>query len=319
MSQSLCVGIDVSKTYLDLATCPASAPARFANTQAGRKLLVRRLHQLQPELVALEASGGYELQILRCVARARLDVVRLNPRQVRDFAKGLGRLAKTDRLDAQLLAEFASRNQPELRPLPAEDLLELRSVVRRRDDLVQERVRESNRRELAQGWAARDLARNVAHLDRRIAAAEAEIQRLLESQAEWQERAALLQTVPGVGPGLAWTLLAELPELGQVSGKQIASLSGVAAFARDSGNFRGRRCIWGGRAQVRCKLYMAALTAICWNPVVREFYQRLKAAGKPGKVALVACMRKLLVILNAMVRDGAPWQPRTDLAPLAAS
>jgi transposase len=318
MSQ-LCVGIDVSKTYLDLATCPAQAPERFPNNQAGCQRLVRRLRHLHPELIALEASGGYEEKILRLAARSQLPVVRLNPRSVRDYAKSLGRLAKTDRLDAQTLADFAARNRPELRPLPAPELLELRGVVRRREDLVQERVRESNRQELAQGWEARDLARHVAYLDRHLAAAEAEIQRLVQGQAEWREQAERLQSVPGVGPGLAATLLTELPELGQASSKQIAALSGLAPFACDSGNFHGRRCIWGGREPVRRKLYMAALSALRCNPVLREFYQRLKAAGKPGKVALVACMRKLLVILNAMVRDGARWQPPTELAPIALS
>jgi len=319
MSQPLCSGIDVSKTHLDLGTWPAQAPERFPNNQAGCQRLVRRLRRLQPELIALEASGGYEEQLLRVAARAHLPVVRLNARQVRDYAKSLGRLAKTDRLDALTLAEFAAHNRPALRPLPAEELLALRAVVRRRDDLVQMRSQECNRQELARGWEARHLAAHVAYLDRQIAQAEAEVERLLQASAEWQERAALLQSMPGVGPGLAWTLLAELPELGQVTGKQIAALSGVAPFNRDSGQWRGRRCIWGGRAPVRRKLYMAALTASRYNPVLREFYQRLRAAGKPGKVALVACMRKLLVMLNAMVRDGRSWQPATELVPAALS
>jgi transposase len=314
MSQPCYTGIDVSKTYLDLATCPAQAPERFPNNQAGRERLVARLLRLQPELIALEASGGYEEQILRLAERAHLRVVQLNPRLVRDYAKSRGWLAKTDRLDAQTLAEFAAHNQPPVRPLPAEELLELRSVLRRRDDLVAQRTQELNRRELARPWEAASIAAHLTSLDQLIAAAEQELDRLVRANASWQERAVLLQTVPGVGPGLAWTLLAELPELGQVGGKQIAALSGLAAFARDSGNFRGRRCIWGGRAPVRRKLYMAALTACRCNPVLQIFYRRLKAAGKPGKVALVACMRKLLVILNALVRDGRPWEPPTELA-----
>ena len=310
MSIAPCIGIDVSKAQLDVASCPARAPQRFANNQAGRRRLVSWLRRLQPTLIALEASGGYEQALLRQAAHAALPVVRLNPRQVRDYAKSRGRLAKTDRLDAQVLADFAAHTQPPLRPLPSEALLELRALGRRRDQLVAAHSAEVGHRELAQGLEAESIARHLAWLEAERAALEQELARRVQADPQWRRRAEQLQSVPGVGPGLAVALLTELPELGQVSGKQIAALSGTAPFNRDSGQWRGRRCVWGGRARVRGKLYLAAMAACRYNPVIRAFYQRLRAAGKPGKVALVACMRKLLVILNALLRDGTDWQPR---------
>jgi transposase len=302
------VGIDVSKAALDVAGWPGGEAWRVGNDAGGVAALADRLAGLRPRLAVLEATGGLERAAAEALAAAGLAVAVVNPRQVRDFARATGRLAKTDALDARVLARFAAAVRPEPRPRPAADAIELRALVERRRQVAEMLVQERNR---LPGLPARAAARVRAHvgwLEAELAELDRELAGAIEADPERRARDALLRSAPGVGPVLAATLLAEVPELGALGGKQLAALVGVAPLNRDSGAHRGKRAIWGGRAAVRATLYMATLAATRHNPVIRAFYARLLAAGKPKKVALVAAMRKLLTLLNAMLRDRAPWR-----------
>jgi len=302
------VGIDVAKHHLDIAVRPgADEPWRVAHDDAGIAALLARLATRRPTLIVLEATGGLEALVAAELATAGLPVAIVNPRQVRDFARASGRLAKTDRLDAQAIAHFAEALRPVPRPLPDDDARDLAALVARRRQVQGLLVAERNRRATARPVVRRQIDEVIALGERQVKALDRELARAIQRSPLWQAKAALLLSVPGVGPIVTATLLAGLPELGTLDRKRIATLVGVAPLARDSGRQQGSRRIWGGRAPVRAVLYMATLTAIRTNPVIRAFYQRLLAAGKKRKVALTACMRKLLLILNAMLRDGTAW------------
>ena len=306
------VGIDVSKSRLDVALRPSQERWQSPNDAAGVRALVERLQVLSATLLIVEATGGYERLLVAGLVAAQLPVVVINPRQVRDFAKALGQLAKTDRIDAQLLALFAERVRPPTRRLPDEATQELEALLVRRRQVVEMLTAEENRRKQARLALRERIQAHIRWLRGELSDVEAELEQAIEASPAWQVRADLLRSVPGVGPAVSRTLLGELPELGQLSHRQIAKLVGVAPLNRDSGAMRGRRSIWGGRAPVRSALYMAAFAGIRWNPVLRTHYQRLRNAGKAHKVALVACMRKLLLILNAVVRTGQPWRLEQD-------
>lgn len=301
------VGIDVSKCHLDLAIHQQGKPQRLANDLEGIAALVAQLAVRTPALVVLEATGGYEAACALAVQDAGLPVLVINPRQARDFAKSQGILAKTDRVDARVLAQFAATTTLRPRPLPTGPLRDLAALVTRRRQVQEQRSAERNRLTFAAGLVATSLTAAIAEYTRQLTQLNAAIGRLIQTTPSLCAQAARLRTVPGVGPVVAATLLGELPELGQLDRRPIAALAGVAPLARDSGQLRGRRHVWGGRASVRGALSMAALVASRHNPVIRCFSQRLLAAGKPKKLALVACMRKLLVILNALVKHETAW------------
>lgn len=315
MTERFC-GIDVSKSHLDVGSSAWEEIRRFANTEAGIADLVELLRSTRPSLVVLEATGGYEVAVTVALTAAELPVVVANPRQVRDFAKATGQLAKTDQIDARVLALFAERVRPNVRPLPDEQARALAAIVTRRRQILDMIVAENNRLELAAAPVAKGIRKHVRWLERQLEDVESDLDRTIKESAVWQAKRDLLQQVPGVGPNLARTLIAELPELGSLSNKQIAALVGVAPFARDSGRLRGKRTAWGGRASVRSALYMSIWSATQYNPVIRPFYERLRSRGKSAKVAQVAAMRKLLVILNAMVRDNSDWDPDLPLGQL---
>jgi transposase len=305
----LYLGLDVAKTTAQLASEPAGLGGQFATDPSGLAALVAQCQAQPVALVVLEATGGYEAPLAAALATAGLPVAVVNPRQVRDFARALGRLAKTDRIDAQVLALFGARVQPAPRPLPDEATQELEAVLLRRRQLLEMLHAERQRLPRARGREVRrNLRAHIRWLEHSLIDTDATLEALIQASPLWRVQDHLLQSVPGVGPTLARTLLAQLPELGHLDRRQIAALVGVAPLARDSGAHRGRRQCWGGRPALRSVLYMAALVAARWNPVLRAFYARLRAAGKPGKVALVAVARKLLTILNAMLRDQRRWQ-----------
>lgn len=301
------VGIDVSKATLDVAMTPTTTHWSVVNGETGITSLVERLSSLQPMLVVLEATGGWELPIVGALVTAHVPTVVVNPRQVRDFAKATGQLAKTDTIDARVLARFASTVQPVLRPIPDAATQELKELVTRRRQLVAMLVAERNRLGLATTRVSMDLQAHIRWLEARLKRLDDALRETVQISPVWQAKNDLLQSVPGIGPMVATTLVAELPELGNLNRKQIAALVGVAPLNRDSGTLRGKRTVWGGRAPVRAALYMGTLVATRYNPAIRLFYLRLKAAGKTAKVALTACMRKLLTILNAMVKHQTPW------------
>ncbi len=302
------VGIDVAKATLDLALEPGGEVWSVTNDGAGVQELVSRLVPLAPTLIVLEATGGFEAAAVAAIASAGLPVVVANPRQVRDFAKACGRLAKTDAIDARILARFAERVRPAPRPLPTEAAQLLDALLTRRRQLVEMLTAETNRLGLARGPVRRDISAHIRWLERRLGDVDGELAAAIQASPVWRAKDDLLQSVPGVGRVLSLTLLAELPELGRLSRREIAALVGVAPLNRDSGQRRGKRLVWGGRAPVRAVLYMGALAATRANPVIRGFYERLRTSGKPFKVALTACMRKLLTILNAMVRHDTRWR-----------
>jgi transposase len=307
------VGIDVSKAQLDVALRPTG---RFVvpNDDAGIAQLLERLQATAPTLVILEATGGIELPLTGALAAAGLPVVVVNPRQIRDFAKAVGQLAKTDALDAQVLAHFAEVVRPTPRPLPDVETQELAALVTRRRQLIEMLTAEKNRVASARVVIRKQLHAHITWLERALDQADTDLAEAIRQSPVWREKEDLLRSVPGIGPVLTTTLLANLPELGTLTHKQIAALVGVAPLNRDSGTLRGKRTVWGGRAQVRAALYMAAIVAARFNPVIRGFYQRLCAAGKAKKVALVACMRKLLTIVNAMLKHRTPWRQGMDPA-----
>lgn len=304
------VGIDVSKDWLDVAVSGQPEVVRVSNDESAITGLVEQLCQCRPERVVLEATGGWEAPLVRALCKRALPVAVINPRQVREFARATGRLAKTDRIDALVLARFASVLKPEPRQMKDEAESELTALVRRRQQVRELLTMEQNRKRLAAtATVLASLKRTISNLKQELAELDSAIDRMVETSPAWRAGSQLYQSIPGVGPRLAATLLAELPELGRLNRKEVAALIGVAPLNWDSGIFRGKRAIWGGRSQVRGPLYMAALVASTHNPVLRPFYQRLLTSGKAKKVALVACMRKLLTILNAMAATSTPWQP----------
>lgn len=308
--EHLCfVGIDVSKAHLDVHVRPSGESFRVGHDDAGFVTLIARLRPFTPTVVVLEATGGYEVTVAAALAGAGLPVAVVNPRQIRDFARATGQLAKTDALDARVIALFAEAVRPIARPLPDDQARALGGLVRRRRQLVDMLTAEQNRRRLLRDRGLqRDLEAHIAWLDDALERLEADLKALIRSTPIWRDADELLRSVPGVGPVTSCALIADLPELGHLDRRRIAALAGVAPVARDSGSFRGRRMIVGGRAHVRRSLYMATVAAIKHNPVIRVFFHRLVAAGRPGKVAVIAAMRKLLTILNAMLRDRRPWQ-----------
>ena len=310
MEHSRFVGIDISKDHLDVHVRPTGDSFRVRYDDAGLVTLVAHLRPLAPVVLVLEATGGYEVTVAATLASAALPVAVVNPRQVRDFARATGQLAKTDALDARVLALFAEAVRPAARPVPDAQAAALGELIARRRQLVDMLGAEHNRRRLLRDRRLqRHLEAHIAWLEEALRRLDLDLTTLIRSTPVWRETDDLLRSVPGIGPVTAGTLIADLPELGRLDRRRIAALAGLAPIARDSGAFRGRRMIMGGRAHIRRVLYMATLTAITHNPVIRAFHQRLVAAGRPGKVALTAAMRKLLTILNAMLRDRRPWHP----------
>jgi transposase len=309
------VGIDVSKARLDVCVMPEGRAFAVTNDQTGIDELLECLGRLRPKLVVLEASGKHERPAAAAIAACGIAVAVVNPRQARDFAKAIGRLAKTDSIDAEVLARFAGAVGPKPSVMPDEEACFLQAILARRRQLLEMLVAENNRLQMAPGPVAKRIRAHVRWLEKELSRTDGELDEVVEASTVFRENEALLRSVPGVGPVLARTLLAELPELGTLSHKRLSALVGVAPFNRDSGQRRGKREVWGGRAPVRAALYMGALVATRHNPVLKEFYERLLAAGKPKKVALVACMRKLLSILNALMRDRVVWRSPHVLTP----
>ena len=313
--QDTYVGIDVAKAQLDVAVRPTDDGWEAPHDEAGISKLVCQLKTLQPVMVLLEASGGLELTLVAALTGAALPVVVVNPRQVRDFARATGKLAKTDSLDAAVLAHFAEAIRPPMRPVRDAETQVLNSLTARRHQVMTMLVSEKNRLGTASVAVRPRIEAHIAWLERELDDLDEGLRQTLRQSPVWREKDDFLRTVPGVGEQLSLTLLAHLPELGTLDRRQVAALVGVAPFNRDSGTLRGKRTVWGGRARVRAVLYMGALAASRFNPVIRDFYQRLLAAGKPKKLALTACMRKLLVILNSMLKHRSPWR---DLTPTVA-
>ena len=302
------VGIDVSKLTLDFDCLPVSVPQQFANDSIGIAALVALLHNSGVERIVIEATGGYETAIASGLAVAKLPVVVVNPKQVRDFAKAMGHFAKTDKLDAKVLALFGERMKPPLRAFPDEAQRALADVLNRRLQLVTMRAQEKTRLASVPAVAKKDVEQHIAWLDKRIAKLETDLGDRLKKSPVWCHKAALLESAPGVGEVTTFSLLADLPELGTLNRQKISALVGLAPFPDDSGTRHGKRYIRGGRAEVRCTMYMATLSAITYNPPIKAMYERLKKAGKPTKLAMTACMRKLLTILNAMLKKDQAWK-----------
>lgn len=303
------LGIDVSKTHLDLARWGQQEVRRYENNATGIAALVETLLAETPvTLIVAEASGGFEQAMVTELAAASLPIVVVNPTRVRNFARAKGQLAKSDQIDARGMADFAQAIRPEVRPVGADDQQFIKALVTRRRQLVDMQTAEKNRRSSINPGLLPRLEKHLAWLEAELAEIEQELNDWIDKNARWRDTRNRLESVPGVGSVTSFTLLAELPELGSLCRQKIAALVGLAPFNRDSGHFRGRRHIFGGRADVRSVLYMAALSGIRYNPVLKAFYDRLVAKGKLFKVAITACMRKLLTILNAIVRDGSTWQ-----------
>ena len=308
-SHKVSVGIDVSKNTLEIAVHESGDTWSSPNDGSGCAALAAKLKQLKVTSIVLEATGGYEMLVSATLSAAGLPVIVVNPRQVRDFAKATGQLAKTDHLDCRVLAHFAAVINPPVRPLKSEETQHLEALLARRRQIVEMLVAEKNR--LANNHdraVVKDLQEHIAWLQRRLKSTDDELQRVLKNSPVWRERDQLLRSVPGVGPVLSLTLLAQLPELGNLNRREIAKLVGVAPFNWDSGQWRGSRHIWGGRAAVRGPLFMATLCAIRINPTINSFYRRLLTAGKAPKVAIIACMRKLLTILNVIIKTQTSWR-----------
>ena len=302
------VGIDISKQELVVAVRPTTELQTFTNTEEGLATLVRFLQELSASSIVLEATGGFARAAVNAMALAALPVVVVNPRQIRDFARSVGLLAKTDAIDARIIARFAEAVRPEFRPLKDLETQKLGDLNNRRCQIVEMITAEKNRLGMAPAWSQKDIRAHIAWLEKRLKKVNDDIDNLIKQSPIWRQKEKILTSVLGVGPVVTTTLLCGLPELGTLSARKLSALVGVAPFNRDSGQHRGRRACWGGRAHVRAALYMAALTASRCNPVIRAFYLRLRNAGKPAKVALVACMRKILVILNAMLKNNTCWQ-----------
>lgn len=307
-TQEIFIGIDVAKSHLDIHILPDNEAWRIDYNEFELEKLSNKLTSMSPQLVVMEATGGLEYFLASTLMKAGLPTVVINPRQARDFAKATGRLAKTDRVDALSLALFGERIRPEVRLLKDAEQQEFSSLLARRRQLIDMRTSEQNRRSQMTGAALENIKEHLAWLDKNIKDVDKDLGSKVSNSPAWQARKELLLSFKGVGAVTTFTLLASLPELGTLNRKKIAALVGVAPLNRDSGSMRGKRMVWGGRASVRSVLYMAALVASRSNVVIKEFYDRLVQAGKPKKVALTACMRKVLTILNAMVRDKQPWK-----------
>lgn len=313
MEEKVYAGVDVAKTSIDVAIHVSGEHRSFGNDEGGIDRAVAYLKELAPTLVVLEATGGIELPLVATLAVVEVPVAVVNPRQVRDFAKSTGKLAKTDILDARVLAHFAAAIHPQPRPLPDAHSQELGAILSRRRQLIGMLVAEKNRSRTARGKVRQRIQEHIAWLEKDLTDIDGDLKQKLQQSPVWREKDNLLRSVPGIGRVLSATLLADLPELGALNRRQIAALVGVAPLNRDSGAFRGKRTVWGGRAPVRAALYMATLVATRHNPVIKDFYHRLCAAGKAKKVALTACMRKLLTILNAMLKHRTPWDYSTKV------
>lgn len=311
-TDGLYIGIDVSKSHLDVDGYPESHRSQFGNDAAGHQNLAAKLQSLQPRWIVVEATGGLEVELVSVLATAGLPVAVINPRQARDFAKAIGVLAKTDQVDAAVLARFGEAVKPALRPVKDGELRQLEDVLTRRRQLVDMVTAEQNRKLQASAVIAKEIDEHIDWLKQRIKGADGDLGRAIKASPIWHAKANLLASIPGVGMVTVTTMLAELPELGSLNRREISALVGVCPYNRDSGKMRGKRRIWGGRACVRSVLYMATLVGIRFNPVLKAAYERLLAAGKLKKVAIVACMRKLLVTMNAMLRDGTTWTATTD-------
>lgn len=310
MSNNECfVGIDVSKSQLQVAVRPETKTMAFANTEDGISLLVDALKSLSSTLVVLEATGGLEIPVVNALALAAIPVVVVNARQVRDFAKATGRLAKTDNLDADVIAHFAEALRPPLRPLRDEHAQKLHALNTRRRQLVGMIRSEQNRLSSAPKWTQKEIRTHLNWLKKALGKVDRDISNLIKGSPIWREKQAILQSFKGIGPVASATLLAALPELGTIGSKPLSALIGVAPLNRDSGQFKGRRAAWGGRGNVRSVLYMAAMSAIRFNPEIHAFYARLRQAGKPHKLAMTACMRKIIIILNSMIKNQTYWRP----------
>jgi transposase len=307
------VGIDVSKKQFDVVTLPEGEWQSYGNDEQGIRSLRDQMLVLRPKLIVMEATGRYERELAIALVLAGLPVAVVNPRQVRDFAKAMGKLAKTDRVDAGILALFAERMRPEPRGVPEKEVRELDALITRRAQLKEMITAEKNRAGVAPRPMKPAIQDHVRWMEGQVKGIEDELEDVIEKSPIWRAREDLLTSAPGIGPGTARTLIAKLPELGHVTSKQASALVGVAPFARDSGKYKGQRRIWGGRACVRSALYMATLSAIRWNPAIKAHYDQLRARGKLFKVAMVACMRKLLTLLDAMVRKNERWSVRTAL------
>lgn len=301
------IGIDVSKDQLDVAIRPSEERAQFANHDDGIDQLIQRIQPLRPTLIVLEATGSYHRLLLSRLVAGGLPTIAINPRQARDFARAMGRLAKTDAIDADVLAEFGEKIRPELRSITDEATQQLEAACTRRRQLVGMLTAEKNRLHSSLSSVRSQIKKHIQWLEKHIEELESDLDRQIRSSPAWRDKDDLLRSCKGIGPTTSHTMLACLPELGQLTRHQIAALVGVAPFNQDTGKYRGRRHVQGGRSDVRSVLYMATLAAIRHNPVIRNFHQRLITAGKYKKVAITACMRKLLVILNAMVRHNKPW------------
>jgi transposase len=304
---SIFVGIDVSKARLDISVRPSGVKNSFANDKDGIKSLVQWLNPIKSTLIVFEATGNLERALALALASEDLPFHVVNPRQVRDFARASGQLAKTDSLDADLLAHFAEVMRPKIRALPDQASWELKDLVARRRQLIGMIVAENNRLDRASKLIARSITDHIRFLEKQLQRADHDLDQMISQNSLWQANQQILRSTPGIGPVISRTLIAEMPELGSLDRKQIAKLAGVAPLNHDSGTLRGKRIIWGGRANVRAALYMAALVASRRNVIIKDFYARLRNAGKPPKVALVACMRKLLTILNSMIKHNARW------------
>jgi len=306
-NSKLFIGIDISKSACDLADSEGLVHMQFNRTAAGIRKLTLYMQSQQPKLIVIEATGGLERPVAQALSAADLAVAVVNPKRVRDFARASGQIAKTDHLDAVIIARFAQAIEPEPTELLTEEQQLLKELLVRRQQLVKMRVSETNRAGTASSLVIDSIQRIIVALDDELIEINAMIEDLIAAHPDWQAQHAILESCIGVGRITALTLIAHLPELGKLNRKEIAALVGVAPMNRDSGFYRGKRFVSGGRAEVRSVLYLAALSASRYNPVIREFYQRLLARGKPKKVALTACMRKLLTILNAMARDNSHW------------
>lgn len=304
----LWVGIDVSKNVLAVHIRPHAEAFSCANSEAGITKIVEKLQSVAPALIVIEATGGHEVLLAAALAAVQQPIAIVNPAHARNFARALGRIAKTDPIDAALLAHFAEAIRPSVRPMADREAQQLTQLVTRRRQVVEMFVSEKNRALSLRGLAREDVEATMAFLQARLKLLDQQLDEAIQASPELRIKQDLLRSVPSVGPVVASTLIAELPELGQLGHKQISALVGLAPFNRDSGQLRGRRRIWGGRGRLRSTLYMAVVSGLRFNPVIKHFYQRLKQAGKPAKVALTACMHKLLIMLNAMIRDGTSWQ-----------
>ena len=307
-NSSVSIGIDVSKATLDIGVLPTSETWTIANKNGAIASLVKKVRKLRPEIIVVEPTAGLERAVVSALAEAGLPVAVVNPRQVRDFARATGILAKTDKLDAQVLARFGQAVAPEVRPLKDDQTQALTKLMTRRRQLADMLTTEKIRLSSAPSLVRKDIKAHIAWLEKRLKSDDQDLDDMLRDSPLWRERDTLLQSVPGVGRMLSLALLSMLPELGELNRREIAALVGVAPFNCDSGTYRGKRRIWGGRSHVRSMLYMATLASTRHNPVIHDLYRRLRDNGKPTKVALTACMRKLLITLNAMMKTGTPWR-----------